>query len=117
MTDPEISPEYTVTFAAGVDDVLRACLKRLATTLNAETQAETYEHLAELRKDAITQISSFLRAFVGSLLHSTPHDGNVHLFVDGPESLFFRYDSGYHGAMILHSAGAEPGKASWSVHT
>jgi len=117
MTDTGDSPQHTVTFGAGVADVLQACLTRLQDTVADEAHAETYDDLEKIRSDARAQTASFLSAFVGSLLLLGKHRGNIHLAVFGPESLSFHCADGYHGAMVLHTSEQNPRKASWSVHT
>ena len=117
MTDTGDSPPYTVTFGAGVADALQACLTQLEATVADKAHAETSDALDEIRGDARTQTAPFLSAFIGSLLLLSTHRGNIHLSIFGPGSLSFHCDSGYHGAMVLHTSGQNPCKASWSVHT
>lgn len=110
------SPQHTVTMGRGVDDVLRACISRLHRSVRDTESATDVQDLTARQRQVIEQMWSFTASLVQQLLLSTPVDANVTLHPDGPESLFFRFDSGYHGAMVLH-AGDTSARARWSVHT
>ena len=110
------SPEHTVSMGRGVDDVLRACIARLHRAVRSTEHAADIEDLAARQRQVIELMWSFTAALVQQLLLSTPVDANVTLDPQGPESLAFRFDSGYHGAMVLH-LGRDNAQARWSVHT
>ena len=49
-----------------------------------------------------------------------PHDGNIRITKDGEYNLFFRYDSGYHGALIFHVIEQDEyfgAIGHWQIHT
>jgi hypothetical protein len=118
----EPSPQYTITFGPGVMDVIARCVHHLnltrgqeQTRFAARTNPDIHD-LAADRDQMLTQYASFVNGLTSVL--SSLRDGNVRISVDGYMSLFFRYDSGYHGGLIFHeNRGGDPTRSSWSIHT
>lgn len=109
--------DYTIHVTAKANEVLDNMHRKLDTMASTTHEAASYEELAEKRRLVVEAQQSFIRSLLG-VIRSNDHDGNVRLAWDGDASLFFSYDSGYHGAMIFHNnhRDGEP-FGTWSVHT
>jgi hypothetical protein len=109
------SPPFTITMGPGTSDTIRDCLHSIEAAIGACEQARDYPDLAAQRRVVITRMWSLLRA-VGYTFLIGSYDRDLHLFPDGDRSVFFRFDSGLHGAMVYHPDNTGSG-GSWQVHT
>ncbi len=117
-TVPPRSREYTITMHPGAQDVIAQMAARVARSfMEAQRDAESYEDAVTRLRDAGEQAVNLLGQ-LSRVIYPSHGDGNVHLYPDpAPESIGFRWDSGYTGACILHGAQHGPRNARWSTHT
>ncbi len=110
------SRDYTIRMSPGTHDVLAKMVARVAATKRLAEQADTCEDAVAILRDASDQAVNLLAQLTRATYPSVG-DGNVNLFPDpAPESLGFRWDSGYTGAVILHQS-HDQRQARWSTHT
>jgi hypothetical protein len=107
---------YVVHVGPGVRDVFEDCEARIVGARTALRDARDVSDLvARLRRHIVMQ-QSYIRTL--SALLSSYGDGDVYLDRDAhPFGLLWRYDDGYHGAMLHHPHLADPRVGRWDLHT
>lgn len=122
--------QHTITVEERAKPVLEAMFERVRQSIvsidnppqsiidgTEKEQQAWLDSKGERQTEVIDQAWSLLRG-LSTFLVENAHDQNVSLFRDGDLSLFFRFDSGYHGGMIFHGNDADrPAKGTWSIHT
>jgi hypothetical protein len=121
MTQPATG--HTITVTDGTADVLRRVQQHLQQTLAWTGDAVgTHEQRTDRLRQALEEIHTYLGA-LHSVLSSSPHDRDLIVAPasrgDGGDeagrSLYFRYSSGYHGAVIFWPGTGQTGR--WQIHT
>ncbi len=118
---PSPSPKHTITLHEGVDDRLAEAVRFFGERVSFNVggaNAEDYADLARQREQIMNQLYGFTRNLVMNLL-CAHGDGDLDLFPDmAPGSLFWRFQTGYHGGFIRHGdPEADPAGVTWSNHT
>ena len=83
------------------------------TGLDVHEEARRRERAEEMKR-------SWMQGWFRLTTEFNPHDGNIRITKDGEYNVFFRYDSGYHGALIFHVIEQDEyfgAIGHWQIHT